>query len=238
VVPDTFEVVELRRYALRPQQRDTLIALFERELVETQEACGMAPFGHFRDLDDPDAFVWLRGFPVFEKRSDALAAFYGSPCWAAHREAANATMIDSDNVLLLRDARAGSGFDLRGLERPSLDRDESPPKSVVAATVFMLERAASEEILAAFEQTLLPALAACAERVAYLVTDERPNAFPRLPVREGEFALVAAGVCSTPAAVNAWRDSLEEPRLPQVLRSALKGIETLRLQPARRSRFR
>ena len=34
-------IVELRQYTLRPNQRDTLIALFEREFVESQEACGM-----------------------------------------------------------------------------------------------------------------------------------------------------------------------------------------------------
>ena len=55
-------VVELRRYALRPGQRETLVELFDRELVETQEAVGMEILGQFRDLDDPDSFVWLRAF--------------------------------------------------------------------------------------------------------------------------------------------------------------------------------
>jgi hypothetical protein len=40
-------------------------------------------------------------------RATALTAFYGGPAWKAHREAANATMIDSDNVLLLRPVRRG-----------------------------------------------------------------------------------------------------------------------------------
>ncbi|RZL06943.1 MAG: NIPSNAP family protein, partial [Rubrivivax sp.] len=34
-------IVELRRYTLHPGQRDTLIELFEREFVESQEALGM-----------------------------------------------------------------------------------------------------------------------------------------------------------------------------------------------------
>ena len=55
-------VVELRQYTLHPHQRDTLIALFDREFVESQEALGMQVIGPFRDLDDPDRFVWLRGF--------------------------------------------------------------------------------------------------------------------------------------------------------------------------------
>jgi hypothetical protein len=37
-----YPVVELRQYTLRPGQRDVLIALFDREFVESQEAEGMA----------------------------------------------------------------------------------------------------------------------------------------------------------------------------------------------------
>ncbi len=38
---------------MRPGRRDELIDLFEREFIETQEACGMVPIGHYRDLHDP-----------------------------------------------------------------------------------------------------------------------------------------------------------------------------------------
>ena len=104
-------IVELRQYTLHPGARETLIELFDREFVETQEACGMKVIGQFRDLDDPDRFVWLRGFPDMPARARALAAFYGGPVWKAHRNAANATMIDSDNVLLLRPVAPDAGFD-------------------------------------------------------------------------------------------------------------------------------
>jgi NIPSNAP len=105
-----YPVIELRQYTLRPGQRDVLIDLFDRELVEPQEAEGMAVVGQFRDLDDPDRFVWIRGFGDMASRARALAAFYGGPAWKAHRAEANATMIDSDNVLLLRPVSAQSGF--------------------------------------------------------------------------------------------------------------------------------
>ena len=48
-----------------------------------------------------------------------LAAFYDGPVWRAHRDEANATMIDSDDVLLLRPWQP---FDLRNLERPPRGR--------------------------------------------------------------------------------------------------------------------
>src|SRR6516164_1017440 len=103
-------IVELRQYTLHPGRRDELIELFEREFLESQETAGITLIGQFRVIDDADRFVWLRGFTDMESRPDALAAFYGGPVWAVHRDAANATMVDSDNVLLLRPANASSGF--------------------------------------------------------------------------------------------------------------------------------
>ena len=95
-------VLELRQYKLHPGQRDVLIALFEREFIESQEALGMRLVGQFRDRNDPRRFTWIREFPNMPDRERALKAFYSGPVWARHREAANATLEDNDNVLLLR----------------------------------------------------------------------------------------------------------------------------------------
>src|SRR5260370_24119248 len=80
----------------------------------------MAVLGQFRDIGDPDRFVWLRGFPDMAARAGALRRFYGGPVWKAHRNEANATMIDSDNVLLLRLADPRFPFPTR-LDSPLLD---------------------------------------------------------------------------------------------------------------------
>src|SRR4051812_3912762 len=77
--PEALAVLELRQYTLHPGRRDELVALFEREFVETQEAAGIRLLGSFHDLDAPDRFVWLRGFPDMAARADALGAFYGGP---------------------------------------------------------------------------------------------------------------------------------------------------------------
>ncbi|HKA84505.1 MAG TPA: NIPSNAP family protein, partial [Acidimicrobiales bacterium] len=102
-------VVELRQYTLRAGQREVLVELFDRALVEPQEAVGMELLGQFRDLDRADRFVWLRGFPDMEARRRSLEAFYGGPVWREHAPAANATMVDVDDVLLLRPAAPSSG---------------------------------------------------------------------------------------------------------------------------------
>ncbi|PYI99292.1 MAG: hypothetical protein DMF00_11300 [Verrucomicrobia bacterium] len=67
-------IVELRQYTLHPGKRDVLIDLFDREFVESQEALGMKIIGQFRDLDNPNRFVWLRGFRDMPSRAQALGS--------------------------------------------------------------------------------------------------------------------------------------------------------------------
>ena len=74
-------VVELRQYTLHPGRRDELIELFEREFIEPQEACGIRVLGQFRDLDDPDRFVWMRGFRDMAARAGALPRSTAGPVW-------------------------------------------------------------------------------------------------------------------------------------------------------------
>src|SRR5260370_3928428 len=100
------------QYTLHPGQRDVLIELFERAFIETQEAVGAAVIGQFRDLEDPNRFVWLRRFPDMRKRLAALQAFYGGVVWKEHRKAANATMIDSVSMFCLRPAQPPSRLSL------------------------------------------------------------------------------------------------------------------------------
>jgi NIPSNAP len=172
--------IELRRYSLRPGARSALIDLFERELVVPQEACGMRVIAQFRDLDDANAFVWLRGFLDMAQRARSLAEFYGGPVWAKFADAANATMLNSDNVLLLR-PEGSSAFDL------------ALPSScgLLEVTTCSLPPGAEAEFLSFFEAHVRPALERAQARVlAPLVTEQRPNTFPRLPVRAGETAFV------------------------------------------------
>ncbi|MFC5578818.1 NIPSNAP family protein [Lysobacter niabensis] len=236
-------VVELRQYTLQPGQRDVLVELFEREFIETQEAVGMHVIGHFRDLDAPDRFVWLRGFPSMEARRDALQAFYFGPVWQQHREAANATMIDSDNVLLLKLARPDAGVAPATAMRPA-------PGAMAAAGalcigVCSLEAPAEQGFAARFEQTLSPVLRELgAQVIARYMTDASENTFPRLPVREGErvfvwlarFADVAALDAHLAAlrASSAWKQALATA----LLEDLAQPPELLRLAPTARSELR
>jgi NIPSNAP len=188
--PDRCAIVELRQYTLHPGTRDVLIDLFDREFVESQEALGMSVIGQFRDLDDPDRFVWLRGFPDMPSRARRLEDFYGGPVWKAHRDVANATMVAFDDVLLLRPARAGSGFRIDPGVRPPPGADELP-KSLVVANVHDIEAHSGDEFADFFERELRPVVTrAGAEVLASFVTENSANNYPALPVREGEEVFV------------------------------------------------
>lgn len=198
------EVLELRQYTLHPQQRDVLIELFDREFVEPQEAEGMSVMGQFRNLRNPDCFVWLRGFADMASRARGLQGFYGGPVWAAHRDAANATMIDSDDVLLLRPAWDGAGLAHDPARRAPHGTGTVPP-GLVDVTVFSLDEAAGPALLDFCRERMTSALrrgGALAQ--GWYVTEQSPNSFPRLPVREGENVLVGVAVFRDQATYDAF----------------------------------
>jgi hypothetical protein len=237
-------VLELRQYTLHPGRRDALIDVFDRELVEIQEALGMRVVGQFRDLDDPDRFVWMRGFRDMESRAEALTAFYGGPVWKAHRDEANATMVDWSDVLLLRPAAPGSGFALAGSARPPAGTGE-PPSSIVTATICLLEAPVDEGFLRCFEDRMRPALAeAAAPPLAWLASETGENTYPALPVRTGEHAFVwfssfaDAGRQREHAEHLARSRSWNEAALPALSARLARPLEILRLQPTARSLLR
>lgn len=178
-------VIELRQYTLRSGQRDVLIDLFDRQFVESQEAAGMTIVGQFRDRRRPDRFVWIRGFPDMASRHQALERFYGGPVWAAHRTAANATMLDVSDVLLLRPVRSEDGFLLEGGQMTPGARP-SGPKTVLAG-IYALETRADDVLISEFEQQVAPLLHRHGVTLnGAFVTEPAQNTFTRLPVREGE----------------------------------------------------
>lgn len=177
-------VVELRQYTLHPGARETLIELFEREFIESQEALGMCVLGTFRDLEKPDRFVWLRGFQDMESRAAQLQQFYGGPVWKKHRDAANATMIDSDNVLLLRPVPGTSGFVLENAIRSPQGAKETLG-GVLVAVIHHLEQGKEVDFAQHFRESIVPSLKERGINIsAQFMTAHYPNTFPALPVRE------------------------------------------------------
>jgi NIPSNAP len=223
-------VIELRQYTLKPEQRDVLIDLFERYFVEAQESAGMTIIGQFRDRARPDRFVWMRGFGDMVARHRALEQFYDGPVWAAHRTAANDTMLDSYDVLLLKPARPEMAFRLE----EHAARASDGPRGVLAG-IYTLSRPASDSLVAQFEQNVEPQLRARGIDIEGLfVTESARNTFTRLPVREGEDVLVWVGTLKMNVLA---QEQLDELRSVSALDRVRITPTLLSLEPTPRSRL-
>lgn len=231
-------VADLRQYTLFPGRRDALIELFDRHFLPGQETAGIHVVGQFRDLDDPDRFVWLRGFESMAARGETLPRFYEGPAWKEHRDAANATMLDSDNVLLLEPLHLGRNYpNVHG------ERAHGTRQSLVAITVAHLTGpiTASDRALATRVGFVLESNGA--DLVAVFTTHDAPNNFPVLPVRD-EHVLVWITRFRDDAAHTQhqeqldgstdWNDALHQ----LALRNTQLPIQQLRLRPTACSQLR
>ena len=223
---DSIGVLELRQYTVRSGMRDRLPALFREHFITAQEAVGARILGTFFDLDDPDRFVWLRGYRDIAMRGPALRAFYGGDVWKAQRDAANAAIIDSDNALLLR-ALPGGTFS------PEMLRD-----GVWRVSISWLGRVDVAAFGRWFDENIVPLVGVCGANVlARYVTECEPNDFPALPLRD-ESALIwfsrfpdaraEREFSAALAATSGWRD--EAP--PDILPALMRKPDVLRLVPA------
>ncbi|HKU96302.1 MAG TPA: NIPSNAP family protein [Vineibacter sp.] len=185
-------IIDLRQYTLYPGTRDAFVALFDNEFVETQEAVGMRVIGQFRDLGDPNRFVWMRGFPDMPSRENALTSFYmQGDAWKAHGETARAMMIDSSDALLLHPVRTAGAFMLPDPgQRPALD--SAMPQGIIVATICSLDAPMDSAFLDFFDGEVRGVLRdAGASFLGDFATEHSPNNFPRLPVRAGENIFVS-----------------------------------------------
>jgi NIPSNAP protein len=236
----SWPIIELRHYLLHPFAREQLIALFDAEFVEPQEDAGMQLIAQFRDIDRPDVFTWMRGFPDMCARAASLAAFYDGPVWARHRDAANATMINSDDVRLLRAVRRDAALRIDA-DRPAISATAIAP-GLMVVDIYPLRDRSVHGFAEWFESSMVPRVAAAgAQPFALYETAPFENTFPRLPVRECEHAFVSftryadAADYDRHAAHLAGDDQWVSSVLPQ-LRAHLAGPAIVwRLTPTARS---
>jgi hypothetical protein len=235
-------VFELRQYTLLPGQRDVLADVFDDNFVEGQEAVGMRIVGQNRDLDDPDRLVWVRGFRDMESRKEALTTFYSGPVWKAHGRLAAGTMVDSDNVLLLRPLRPDTVFAPSTVKLPP-PGTRGPGKGVLVASIVYVERNTPSEFGAFFRTQLQPRWEqAGGSVIAQMVSEHSPNTYPALPVREKESVFVWFSLFPDQAALAEQQRKLAQSAEWRAAAGQLSAwthhkIETLRLEPTARSRL-
>lgn len=228
---DTYPVIEFRRYTLVEGGQRAFARYFETLFPEAFQQLGALALGQFFEQGNPNSFLWLRGFASWEQRAVANAAFYYGPVWKEHKATLNGLMTDSDNVLLLRPLRPGSGVPVLDAVDPVSEADGA--QGLAAAVLCAVQPGALER----FAELAAPAFAAWREAgwrdAGLLATLDMPNNFPQLPVRGDGPHLVWLGLA--PAGAQA---PLVDA-LPRAARELLREApECIALTPTRRSRLR
>jgi heme-degrading monooxygenase HmoA len=93
-------IVEVRSYRITPGKRDEFIEVFKKRSIPGLQSHGMKVVGPMIDLENPNKFVFLRGFPSMEDVQPMKDAFYGGKLWKEELEQILMPMIESYDVTL------------------------------------------------------------------------------------------------------------------------------------------
>ena len=69
-------IVEVRSYRIKPGRRDEFIEFFESRSIPALQSHGMKVIGPLIDLENPNKFVFLRGFPSMDDLHRMKKEFY------------------------------------------------------------------------------------------------------------------------------------------------------------------
>jgi len=112
-------IVEVRKYTIKPGLRAKFIEFFETRAVPAQREIGIEIMGPLLDIENPDVFAWLRGFPSLEERDHLKTAFYDGDLWTKELEAIAMPMLEGYEVILTETSSHSVTF----LRSEELDND-------------------------------------------------------------------------------------------------------------------
>jgi len=237
------QLVELRRYSLRPGTAAAFVEHFERHFLASQEAHGMDVVGQFTVPGDDARFVWVRRFLRPAERGAALRAFYSGPVWSEHGPRANDLMVDHSDVHLLVPDPSGPPFvaDHRPHgERPGTVGEAGSggrQASTVVAALYDLDGADrqpagawSAALAAAADAASTARADAGVTELGRLATAGVPNDFARLPVHDDPVVVWLltdptggdAGVAAAEALAAHHHGAVRTMRLTPTARSTLR----------------
>ena len=233
-----FQVIELRRYQIKPGRRADFAAYFESYFPEAFQQLGAIAFGQFFERQNTEAFTWLRGFKDMDARAVVNAAFYYGAVWKEHRTTLNDLIVDSDNVLLLRPLDPDSGVTVL----PAVDpiKELQGAGGVVVAQIFALKPRSVERFAQQAAASFAGYREAGMRQAGVLVTLDASNNFPQLPVRTDGPYLVWLGLAKDDQLLDSKFNPLAERAAKELAAGGLLRAEpeTVILDPTRRSRLR
>jgi hypothetical protein len=240
VTSKDFPVVELRRYEVRPEERERFARYFDAYIPEAFQQIGFVALGQFLERKRATGFTWMRGYPSYDARAEMTAEFYGGPVWRELAPKFNDRIVDIANVLLLQPLAPGRGLAVPPVVDVVLGAP-SPP-GVVVLQILPVKPGETAEAARKAEEAFAAYRAAGAREAGLLVTLDLPNNYPRLPVREDGPFLVWVGVVPDDATLEAQlAPVLARSSRALVAQGHLRGapeIVVLDPTPGSRLRFR
>jgi hypothetical protein len=196
---------------MRPLARDSFIDNFEAHYLEEIERFGAIVMGLFRVLDEPDRFVWLRGFPDIGRRAPSLRAFYASDVWKRHGPISVALFRRPLTVRLLRplehtDLTAGrtlaSTLSAFGTGTCSVET------GVVVVDIFSAAQPQARDELANILRSSFPSLDGDVSEVrGLLVAEEQEDSWEEAVIRDSREVILVT-VHRDPAATERHREAV------------------------------
>ena len=232
-----FRVIELRRYTIKPGERQHFADYFETYFPGAFEQLGAIAFGQFLERGNPTRFTWIRGFHTLDDRAAVNGAFYDGPLWKEHRTTMNGILDDSDNVLLLQPLTPERGITVL----PAVDpvRETEGARGVVVAQIFAVKPGSVDAFAKKAEPAFAAYRSAGTREAGVLATLDVPNNFPRLPIRADIPFLVWLGILPDDRALEQFEPLATRSAKELSAGGLLRGeTELVVLRPTRASRMR
>jgi hypothetical protein len=236
-------VLEIRNYLLKPNVLEHFIDYFEQHFIASQEAVNLQVLGQFRVIDEPNHFVWMRGFSDMQTRLEGLENFYYGPVWRQYGPLANELMLEWDDVHLLRPID-DTPMLLNGVNAASVAADLnagtiSPDTGVIAIDFYRALPGKRQVLIQAFQTQVShkyerKGVQLCGSFIAEMAE----NKFTRLPVIQNEDEFVVITAYDNPDTYQSTIQSIK-PILENTISVLLsEALQSLQLSPTLRSAMR
>ena len=232
-----FQVIEFRRYTIKEGEREHFAQYFDNYFPEAFQQLGAVAVGQFLERGDDSRFTWIRAFHNMDDRAKVNALFYFGPVWREHSVTLNSLMTDSDNVMLLRPISRDRSITVL----PALDpvKEEKGAHGIAIAEIFSVKANNVDSFARQAEPTFARYRETGAFEAALLVTLDKPNNFPQLPIRTDGPFLVWLGVVEDEEMLKSITRLAESTQQSLYATGLLRSMpEVVLLDPTRRSRLR
>jgi hypothetical protein len=96
-------IIEMRTYKTKPGCRAQFVEILKSKSLPAHAEIGMKILGPFLSVEDPDTFVFMRGFPDMASRDPMKAKFYGGELWKNELENLIMPMLEKYEVTVVDD---------------------------------------------------------------------------------------------------------------------------------------